>query len=100
MPDEAPEGDAERDADPLADLSARAQQYAGIWRSAIERNAQGAYKPEDWFDDVNRTWAMVAEDAARAFAALVDAAGARGAVAGERPEGTSGGTSADPSADG
>jgi hypothetical protein len=75
MPDEPPE----RNADPLAHLAERAQEYAGIWRSAIDRNAAGQYKPEDWFDDVNRTWVMAAEDAARAFAAVVDAMAARSA---------------------
>jgi hypothetical protein len=68
---------AEGPEDPVAQLSARAQEYASIWRTAIERNAAGAYKPEDWFDDVNRSWVMAAEDAARAFAAVVDAVAAR-----------------------
>ena len=63
--------------DPLAQLTERAQQYAAIWRSAIDRNAAGEYKPEDWFDDVNRTWVMAAEDAARTFAAVVDAVTSR-----------------------
>jgi hypothetical protein len=63
--------------DPLAQLADRAQEYAGVWRSAIERNAAGTYKPEDWFDDVNRTWVMAAQDAARAFAMVVDAVSAR-----------------------
>src|SRR6188474_1365743 len=52
--------------DPMARLSDRAEDYASLWRSAIERNAAGTYKPEDWFDDVNRAWAMAAEDAADA----------------------------------
>jgi hypothetical protein len=72
----------EGDADPMAQLTDRAEAYAGIWRSAIERNAAGTYKPEDWFDDVNRTFVMAAEDAARAFAAVVDAVSARTADAG------------------
>ena len=65
------------ESDPLAQMTERAQEYAGIWRSAIERNAAGAYKPEDWFDDVNRAFVMAAEDAARTFAAVVDAVAAR-----------------------
>ena len=77
MADEAPAPDG----DPLSRVTDRAQEYADIWRSAIERNAAGAYKPEDWFDDFNRTWVMAAEDAARAFAAMVDMAAARGANA-------------------
>ena len=72
---------ADDPADPMARLSERAQAYADIWRSAIERNAEGAYKPEDWFDDVNRTWVMAAEDAARAFADIVDAMSARSKAA-------------------
>ena len=67
------EGSADPTPDPLARMTERAQEYAGIWQSAVERNAAGAYKPEDWLDDVNRTWVMAAEDAARAFAAAVDA---------------------------
>jgi hypothetical protein len=78
-------------ADPMAQLTDRAEAYAGIWRSAIERNAAGTYKPEDWFDDVNRTFVMAAEDAARAFAAVVDAVSARTA--------DSGATDAEPGAD-
>jgi hypothetical protein len=79
MAEEAPAPDS----DPLARVSDRAQEYADIWRSAIERNAAGAYKPEDWFDDVNRTWTMAAEDAARAFAVVVDAVAARSTEASE-----------------
>ena len=78
MAEDAREGDA----DPMAQLTDRAEAYAGIWRSAIERNAAGTYKPEDWFDDVNRTFVMAAEDAARAFAVVVDAVSARAADAG------------------
>ena len=68
---------SDRDEDPMARLTDRAQDYASLWRSAIERNAAGTYKPEDWFDDVNRAWVMAAEDAARTFAAVVDAVSAR-----------------------
>ena len=85
----------DRGDDPMAQLTERAQEYAGIWRSAVERNAAGTYKPEDWFDDVNRTWVMAAEDAARAFATVVDAVSAR---TGE-PE-AAGAEDEDPSADG
>ena len=88
MAEEAPAPDG----DPLARVSDRAQEYADIWRSAIERNAAGGYKPEDWFDDFNRAWVMAAEDAARAFAAVVDVVAARGANATAPEE--------DPSADG
>ena len=77
---------AQEEPDPLAQLTERAQEYAAIWRSAIERNAAREYKPEDWFDDVNRTWVMAAEDAARAFAVVVDAVGARSANRGEADE--------------
>ena len=77
------EDPAEPKADPLARLTERAQEYAGMWQSAIERNAAGAYKPEDWFDDVNRAFVMAAEDAARAFATVVDAVAARSANAPE-----------------
>ena len=73
------DGSPDDEPDPLAQLTERAQEYASIWRSAIDRNAAGAYKPEDWFDDVNRTWVMAAEDAARAFAVVVDGVVARSA---------------------
>lgn len=71
------EGSTDPTDDPLARLTERAQEYAGIWKAAADRNAARAYKPEDWFDDVNRTWVMAAEDAARAFAVVVDAVVAR-----------------------
>jgi hypothetical protein len=80
------EGSPDPNPDPVAKLSERAQEYAGMWKSAIERNAAGAYKPEDWFDDVNRAFVMAAEDAARAFAVVVDAVVTRSADAPESDE--------------
>ena len=77
MADVPSEREPDREPDPMARLADRAQDYANLWRSAIERNAAGDYKPEDWFDDVNRAWVMAAEDAARTFAAVVDAVAAR-----------------------
>jgi hypothetical protein len=77
----------------MARLADRAEQYAALWRSAIERNAAGQYKPEDWLDDVNRAFVMAAEDAARTFAAVVDAVTARPGAAQDPPP-------ADPTDDG
>jgi hypothetical protein len=84
------DGSTDDEQDPMARLSDRAQEYATIWRSAIERNASGAYKPEDWFDDVNRAFVMAAEDAARAFAAVVDAMASRTSDDEEGEDGPSG----------
>ena len=64
---------------PLADawavMGERMVDYAAVWRSAVERNADGTYAAENFLIDVEQIWGMTLGDAARFGAAVVDAAG-------------------------
>ncbi len=58
-----------------AAVGERMADYAAVWRSAAERNADGTYAAEDLLVDVEQIWGMTLGDAARVGAAVVDAAG-------------------------
>ena len=74
MPDPEAEGTHPYDAvtAAFADVAERAVEYADIWRSAITRNAGGAYKPEDALVDVQALWGLAVRDVARVGSALVE----------------------------
>jgi len=57
----------------FADVAERAVEYADVWRSAITRNASGAYQPEDALVDVQALWGLAIRDAIRVGSALVEA---------------------------
>ena len=56
-------------------MGERMGDYAAVWRSAVERNAEGTYAAENFLVDVEQIWGMTLGDAARFGAAVVDAAG-------------------------
>ena len=56
----------------FADVAERAVEYADIWRSAITRNARGAYQPEDALVDVQALWGLAVRDATRVGSAFVE----------------------------
>lgn len=56
-----------------ADLAERAVAYTDVWRSAIERNASGAYRAEDLLVDLQTVWGMGVRDVARVGATVVEA---------------------------
>ncbi|MDP1819046.1 MAG: hypothetical protein Q8K58_04030 [Acidimicrobiales bacterium] len=70
----APEPDAyERVTEVFAGAAERAVEYADVWRSAMQRNAAGAYKAEDLLVDMQTVWGMSVRDAARTGAAVIEA---------------------------
>ena len=56
-------------------MGERMADYAAVWRSAVNRNADGTYAAEDFLVDLEQIWGMTLGDAARVGAAMVDAAG-------------------------
>lgn len=56
----------------FADASERLAEYADVWRSAIERNAQDDYAADDFLVDVQALWGMGVRDLARVGAAFVE----------------------------
>jgi hypothetical protein len=76
MPDpddtEEPEHPYDRATAAMADLAERAVEYADIWRSAIERNADGEYDPGDLLVDLQQLWGLGVRDLARASSAFLE----------------------------
>jgi len=57
----------------FADIGDRLVEYANVWRSAIDRNAEGAYAADDFLVDLQTLWGMSVRDVARFGAAYVEA---------------------------
>jgi len=54
------------------DIGERFDEYAAVWKGAVERNGRNEYAADDFMVDLQKLWGMSVRDAVTATAAVVD----------------------------